>query len=114
MCGPGNSRDALTVLHPLLKRQVFVEKTGSLQQMMDLGVLYNIAGVILIGSTIPMMSIKPQLSLIAGIFGILLLIYPALRARVSFDEACASAIKNLKALSLGWEEAQGTEQAPSQ
>ena len=83
-------------------------------EMMDLGVLYNIAGVILIGSTIPMMSIKPQLSLIAGIFGILLLIYPALRARVSFDEACASAITNLKALPLGWEEAQGTEQGPSQ
>ena len=73
-------------------------------EMMDLGILYNIAGMILIGSTIPMMNIKPQLSVIAGIFGILLLIYPALRARVSFDEACASAIKNLADLPLGWEE----------
>ena len=83
-------------------------------EMMDLGILYNIAGLILIGATIPMMSIKPQLSVIAGIFGILLLIYPALRARISFDEACSSAIKKFQALPLGWEGAQGTEQGPSQ
>ena len=109
----------LTPYQPLLTMQY--SQNGAVEvvlaphpEMMDLGVLYNIAGIILLGSTIPMMSIKPQLSLISGIFGVLLLIYPAIRARVSFDEACASAITNLKALPLGWKEAQGTEQAPSQ
>ena len=82
--------------------------------MMDLGILYNIAGLILIGSIVPMMSEKPQLSLIAGFFGLLLLVYPSLRARVSFDEACSSALSNLEKLPLGWEDAQGTEQGPEQ
>lgn len=83
-------------------------------EMMDLGVLYNIAGVVLLASTIPMMSIKPQLSMISAIFGILLLIYPALRARVSFDEACASALAALHTLPLGWANDYGTVQAPTQ
>ena len=112
----------LTPYQPLLTMQYTPEDSGGRvevqltphPEMMDLGVLYNIAGVILIGSTIPMMSIKPQLSVIAGVFGILLLIYPSFRARVSFDEACASATQNLERLPLGWNENQGTAQGPSQ
>ena len=83
-------------------------------EMMDLGILYNIAGIVLLASTIPMMSIKPQLSVISAIFGVLLLVYPALRARISFDEACLSALFALSQLPLGWADDQGTVQAPAQ
>ena len=112
----------LTPYQPILNMEYIPKDTGGVVEvllaphpkMMDLGILYNIAGVLLIGSIVPMMSVKPQLSFIAGIFGILLLIYPALRARVSFDEACTSAIRSLEQLPLGWHQNQGTEQGPSQ
>ena len=71
-------------------------------EMMDLGILYNIAGFLLIVSTVPILSVKPQLSVISCFFGVLLLVYPAIRARISFDEACSSAFKSIEKLPLGW------------
>ena len=69
-------------------------------EMFELGVLYNIAGIFLLFATMQIMSIRPDMALLAGIFGVALLIYPSLRAKVSFNEATKSAIEDLNSLPL--------------
>jgi hypothetical protein len=69
-------------------------------KMFEFGLLYNIAGVLLLLGTIPMIVQRPEMAAISGFFGLLLLVYPRFRARISFDEACSSAVQTFVSLPL--------------
>jgi len=85
--------------------------------MFELGFLYNLAGILLMLGTIPIYSVRPEISLLSAFFGVILLIYPRLRAKISYEEATESAMSSFQNLPLEIKdkpEIQGTIQAPSQ
>ena len=82
------------------------------KKMYELGWIYNIAGGLLVLSSLPLYLSKISIGITATFFGAMLLIYPKLRAKISFDEATDSVFTKIKALPLGW--VQLDEQGPSQ
>ena len=73
-------------------------------KMFEFGLLYNLAGLLLLLGTIPMIVQRPDMAMISGFFGLLLLVYPKFRARISFDEACSSALRAFSSLPLELQE----------
>ena len=69
-------------------------------KMYEFGILYNLAGVLLLLGTIPLIVQRPVMATLSGVFGGLLLLYPKFRAGISFDEACSSALDTFASLPL--------------
>ncbi|MEC7988299.1 MAG: hypothetical protein VX278_24240 [Myxococcota bacterium] len=110
----------LTPYQPIIKIQLTPRESGctvSLSlaphpKLFDLGWLYNATGILLLITSIPLFSQRLEAGLGALFFAFLLMVYPNMRAKISFEEAVASSLKRLKQLDLGWD--QSEEQASSQ
>ena len=73
-------------------------------EFFDIAILYKIAGILLCLASIPLLFQQVYLALYALIFGLLLVIYPILRSRMTFAETCASAEQKLRSLPLELEQ----------
>ena len=102
----------LTPYQPVLHVQLEEREEGTRIQircakhkdMFELGFLYNIAGFLLLLGTIPIYSIRPNMAFFSLFFGIILLVYPKLRAQISLSEATTSAMNSFRSLPLSLNE----------
>lgn len=74
------------------------------REYLDIGILYQIAGVLICSSSIPLFMEQHHLSIVAVVFGCMMFLYPIFRSRVSFAEACSSAQTKLQSLPLDMQE----------
>ena len=102
----------ITPYQPILKILLCEENGGCMldihfslpKEYLDIGILYNIAGILIALSSIPLFRAGHPLTWVAILFGVIMFWYPILRSRISFADACSSALRKIQTLPLDGEE----------